>query len=79
MSEIDVVLGALGAAKQSNIASIRAIEAVERMLAPVEEYQPEVTPEVEPEPEGCQHTNAIEVHSMTQAYKVCECGEQINL
>jgi len=75
VSELNLVLKSIEAAKAANLAAIRALEAVEQMLGG---SAPEPEPETEPEqqPEGCQHTDAVKVPTVNGSFLVCPCGHQ---
>jgi hypothetical protein len=73
-NEMSPILEALRAARMANEASIHAIRAVEQML--VIPNTPD-EPELEKEPEGCQHEDAILIETMTDKFRLCSCGEQI--
>jgi hypothetical protein len=64
------------AAKQANLAAIRALEIVELVFAPParERAIPDVVSN--PVSEGCQHTEAITLNTPTGAYSICPCGDQ---
>jgi hypothetical protein len=69
----DVVVAALTAARESNVASIRAIDAVLAIITPAEKPV-ETTEEVV---EGdCTHENAPKISTGAGVFRVCECGYQ---
>lgn len=72
MSELDIILKSITAAKAANLAAIHALDAVERML------EPQPSPESPtPKPDGeCTHEGAILVSTSAGTFKVCECGFQ---
>ena len=67
----EVVIQSLKAARASNEASIRAIDAVLAILEP----RPETGAEIEHAP--CAHAGAVKVESRDGRWLVCgDCGEQ---
>ena len=74
--EIEAIRAAILAAKQANLAAIRALEVVELVFAPParEKVIPDEVSNLEPE--GCQHTEAITLNTPTGAYLICPCGDQ---
>ena len=67
MSEINVVIESLRAARASNEASIKAIDAVLAMLI-------KATPPTDES--ECNHTKAVKVATGGGTFRVCECGYQ---
>ena len=79
MSELDLIIKSIQAAKSANLASLHALTAVEQMLqasTPQSNEKPLEQPESEPE--GCQHENALPVITMAGNFRLCECGEQLS-
>jgi len=73
MSEINLILQSIKAAKAANEAALHALTAVEKLLTP-----PQPEKKVEKLFDGdCQHENAVPVASLTGEFLVCECGEQL--
>lgn len=76
----EVVIQSLRAARASNEASIRAIDAVLAILEPKPATGAEMRVEPEPEPEGepsCKHVGAVKVDSRDGKWLVCgDCGDQ---
>jgi len=76
--EIEAVRAAIRAARESNLAAIRALEVVEAVFSPRPEPTPQVVPDLVSDliPEGCQHEEALTLQTATGTYVVCPCGEQ---
>lgn len=59
MSEIDVVLQTIKAAKFANEAAVKALEVVEKLLSP---------------DDTCTHEQTVLVQTMSGIVNVCDCG-----
>ena len=78
MSEIEVLVHSLRAARNANIASINSIDAALKLLS--EDVSPPAQKEeLEPALQGCQHEKAEEVESGAGRFLVCPCGHQEQL
>jgi len=78
LSEIEIILSTIRAAKSANEAAILALTAVEQMLEPPKEKSVQETFEKE-KSVTCTHDNAVEVGTLTGDYLICECGTQITI
>lgn len=78
MSELDIIIQTITAAKQANIAALRALEAVEQMLVPpaADEETSKTPTETTETPTECQHADAVKVSTVEGDYLVCGCGVQ---
>lgn len=74
MNELDLVIQSIKAAKQACLASVHALEAVERLLGAddISKTQPVEAAEAS----GCQHKDAAKVTTSEGVFLVCGCGEQ---
>jgi len=78
MSELDIVVQSIRAARMANEASINALNAVERLLLGGEEESPEETID-QPIDLGvlpCTHKLAVKVETLDGGFLVCDCGHQ---
>lgn len=72
--QIDLVLKSIEAAKQANLASVKALEAVEQMLKAAE---PELA--LGEGSSECTHETASLINTSAGTFQVCHCGWQIQL
>jgi len=80
--ELDAIQAAISAAKAANVASIRALETVERLLGFSNGFpnQPELATETTETSEGgCDHSEAVEAATVQGRYLICHCGFQQRL
>jgi len=73
VSSPNVVVLALQAARESNLASIRAIDAVLEIIAPAQKPV-ETTEDIAQG--NCTHENAPKISTGAGVFRVCECGYQ---
>jgi hypothetical protein len=73
VSSPNVVVLALQAARESNLASIRAIDAVLEIIAPAQKPVEATEDVVEGD---CTHANAPKISTGAGVFRVCECGYQ---
>jgi hypothetical protein len=77
MSEMDIIFQSLEASRLASEASIRAIEAVQRMLVvPVEEEGESPSEVIDLGEKPCSHSLAIKVSTVDGRFLVCDCGHQ---
>jgi len=73
VSSPNVVVLALQAARESNLASIMAIDAVLEIIAPAQKPVEATEDVVEGD---CTHENALKISTGAGVFQVCECGYQ---
>ncbi len=78
MSEIEVLIHSLRAARSANIASINSIDAALKLLSE-DESPPTQEERPEPTPTGCQHEKAQEAETGAGRFLICPCGHQEQL
>ena len=87
MSELDLVIQSIRAAKAANLAALHALEAVERLLGSSNTEEPVSKTEQPVDrpplvvsdviPDGvCRHTDAVKVSTTQGSFMVCDCGVQ---
>lgn len=86
MSELDLVIQSIKAAKAANLAALHALDAVERLLGSsntspeIQNSEPptEVVSDAIPD-DDCQHLDAVQVTTTEGSFLVCGCGVQKNI
>jgi len=87
VSELDLVIQSIKAARAANLAALHALDAVERLLGssnteqPVSKTeqpvdQPPLVVSDEIPDAACRHTDAVTVSTTQGSFMVCDCGEQ---
>jgi len=79
--ELEAVRAAISAAKAASVASVRALDAVERLLGfsntvPKPKNDVQEVRQGSQDDQSCNHGEAVEVRTVEGVFKVCPCGEQ---